>query len=1044
MKIISFLRALLWSLLVLLVFSLIWWGGPELRLGDARPLEPVAWRAALIFLILVLLILRPLLRVLSHFISRFKPEKDERGVDETLNTCRAFCKQLKTKSRHSRIGFCPDYLVIGCEELIDDLMDKWPSPIAWKEQIDGAGRAFMSEGRVYLCPEPSALASWAKLLRWCSGLRGVLTVHGAESWLDGAQLRSDVDQLHNHARLWQRQTGRVLPIWLLALSCAPSGQRYGWSARMSSAPWGLSFPLERFSDKAFENLSVELLRAMDYTLVDPSASGTKTQNWLDIRVRTARLLSRLKDEFKYQTDRSLNSKLAFRGVHFGWLDQDRVHGLVGLLQILRNDYGRAGFSQGWTWVRWSVGAFFGVLLIIMTLNATWLRLSKHQYVLHQWQAPDMPLAKIMSASMPANSGDLLVALDDLDDFVENSKLHLGEDLPKPAHDVVEHLHETTMHNQVIPLLKYAAAKSFREVPTSSENRYLFLSFSQMLDVPHRSNDLVMRRVLRDFGLSPMQVNNFLGRWVRAGVRSPTADEDKETQWQRTVLRKDQYTLEEMIWTSMNVQLRPVNALDFSFDRYMGPNAAWFIPIDEVNWFFTDEGARAFRAGRGHYEKWNREYRWVMGEPTLVFSLDEQEAMEVRLRTRYVKAATSSWQLWLEKLSLREAENLPDAVDRAQLFSSEASPLIPMLDLLERHMPLPPSGQGSLWMRIKNRIANDWALLQYNLGWRRSPKPVLPNTDPRIGIGQNFAMLQMYFSNSSGKSPLRDRLLVSVKNIADYLNRLNAAEQIGSRVPKSAVLVKLRAEVMRMPSPLRELILSLANSSEKQAKLAGAMSLQSDLESLVSFQLCKRGPIQPLSVGAETEIPWMLFVDEFGPLGKLMAIWKEYSSDPKFLKDLSVLQPSANDKKIHHSEWLKRAMDISKAWFPNADQSISLRIKAVELSPDIRIVRLVIGETLWSYAHGAINETRIQWSPASTYPKVELEIEALNGQIQKLSYQGNWALFRLASQARQVVTADTSKVLLDFDSPHGVVRLMLISDGQRNPMDRRLYESICPY
>lgn len=1047
MKIKSILRTVLWCLFIFLVFAVIWWGGPELRLGETRPLESVVWRLALICLLLFLLALRPLLRVLAYALSRLKPVKDELVVDETLNTCRAFRSQLKAKTGQRFTGFCPDYLVIGRAELIEDLLAKWPSALAWQMKLDGAATSFMSEGRVYLCPEPETFASWGKLLRWCTGLRGVLAVSDATLWLDGEALRVDIEHLHRQGQLWQQLTRRVLPVWLLNISSNPTAQRYNWSAKMSSAPWGIAFPSGRFSDAAFVKMSAQMLRAMDCTLADPDASSTQTQQWLQIRDRAAQLLHRTQDEFKRQTDRSLKRQLSLRGIHFCWSDENRVHGLAGMLSVLKHDRGRSGFSPGWVWASWGVGMLLAVFLVAFALDATWLRLTRHQQVLHEWsvQAPDMPVARLMAKSTPSSVSDWLLALNDIDAWVEHSSALLGESLPEPARAMVEQLHTNALHGRVIPHLKRISAESFRTQAGSPADRYSLLSFSQMLDAPHRGNLSLMRLVLGNLGLSPVQTNNFLGHWVRAGARAQLANEESETRWQRDALRKDQYTLETMIWTAMRDQLRPVDARDFSLDRYMGPNAAWFMPVGEVDWFFTDEGVtRGFRPGRSRYKQWNQEYRWVMGESEGDFSLDEQEAMELRLRTRYVKGATSAWQQWLEKLRLLDVVNLPEAVDRALLFSSEASPLIPMLDLLERHMPLPPSGQGSLWMRIKSRVAADWAQLQYNLGWRRSPKPAQPTSDPRIGIGQNFAMLQMYFSNASGKSPSRDRLLLGIKNISDYLNRLNASEQIGSRIPKSATLVKLRAEALRMPTPLRELVLSLANTSEQQAKSAGAASLRSSLEELTSFQLCQRSPVQPLSVSAKTELPWTIFLNEFGPMGKLAEIWKEYSSDPQFLNDLTVRKTGSVNKGVNHAQWLQRAVSISKAWFPKPDQSITFRLKAISLSPKIRVVRLVIGESFWSYAHGQIIETRLQWSPATNIPKVEMEIEALNGEVQKLSFQGSWALSRWASYARQPAMTDASEVLLEFDGPHGVVQLIVISEGLRNPLDIRLYEGLCKY
>jgi type VI protein secretion system component VasK len=105
---------------------------------------------------------------------------------------------------------------------------------------------------------------------------------------------------------------------------------------------------------------------------------------------------------------------------------------------------------------------------------------------------------------------------------------------------------------------------------------------------------------------------------------------------------------------------------------------------------------------------------------------------------------------------------------------------------------------------------------------------------------------------------------------------------------------------------------------------------------------------------------------------------------------------------------------------------------------------VIGDSLWNYAHGQIFESRLQWSPASSIPKVEMEVEALNGEVQKLSYQGSWALLRWANQAQQTAMADTSKVLLDFATLHGSIQLMLIADGMQNPINSQLYDNLCIY
>ena len=143
-----------------------------------------------------------------------------------------------------------------------------------------------------------------------------------------------------------------------------------------------------------------------------------------------------------------------------------------------------------------------------------------------------------------------------------------------------------------------------------------------------------------------------------------------------------------------------------------------------------------------------------------------------------------------------------------------------------------------------------------------------------------------------------------------------------------------------------------------------------------------------------------------------------------------------------AQWLERAMQLSQAWFPKAGQGLNLRLRPVALSPQLRVVRLAIGSTQWSYAHGQVLETRIDWSPDIGLPKVDMELEAVDGQVRRLSFTGAWALLRWASQARQPTVADRSKVLLHFDGPQGYVQLLVTADTARNPLDVSLYDGLC--
>lgn len=1044
MKLKRFLRTAFWCLLIFLIFALIWWGGPELRIGESRPLEPVGWRVGLIALILLIFCIPLLLRAYSYLFERLKMARSDPVVDETLIACRAFLDQTRARAGRRLSWSIPDYLVAGEPEVVEQLIAKWPTVVVWQARIEGAGSAFLSGGRVYLIPEADSWAAWAKLLRWRRGLRGLLCCSDAQTWKNPQQLQAFMEQLHARGDLWRMKARRILPVWFLVASNQAS--HYPWRPSQSNSPWGVTLPPGRFSDGAWSQLGDRFLRTFDHSLSDPAASPSQNQQWVKLRMQCQHLIADARYVLKRQADRSLKRRIAVRGFHFVWSDESRAHGLSGLLTILFQDNGRASLSLKWRFGKWALVSILGLVATALTIDATWLRLERHERVLRDWSlgVPQLPLLRLLDRGSESTLPEWILALNDVDLFVQDSRSLLGEELPLVGQILSDRIHTVAVHQGLLPLLHKASVLAYKQIKDSPDDRYRYLAFSMMLNAPERANLKLMRGVLADMELTPAQATSVLEHWVRTPARQPTSAEEADLSWKRASLRKiDKYSSEDMVWSAAREQLRPADAEDFSLDRYMGPNAAWFMPVGSVDWFFTHEGVmRGLRASREYYPTWAGEYRWVTGQPEMALTIDAQEAMELRLRTRYVQEATRAWQAWMEKLRLERVNDLPEAVDRASLFASEASPLIPLLDLLERHMPLPPSGQGSLWMRIKTRVASDWARLQYELGWRRSPKPPVPRADPRIPIAQNFALLQTYFGNSSGKSPARDRLLASVKGISDYLGLMNASDQLGTRTPRADVKRRLGAQALRLPSPLRELMLSLAESSDQEVKGEALASLKTQLEGIESFSQCMKSPIYPMDVSANSELAWSEFAEDFGAMGRVSEVWKTYANDPQLLKEISTSVSNSDKKGLSNGQWLQRAVAISKAWFPKPGQALSLRIKPVALSPEIRIVRLLVGETKWSYAHGQIFESNIDWSPDIGVPKVDMEIVAVNGEVTRLSYSGTWSLLRWATQAQQIGIADRSKVLLHFDGSKGSFQLLVSANGMNNPLDRGLYEGLC--
>lgn len=1038
------LRITLGCLLIFLVFALIWWGGPELRLGDTRPLEPAAWRLGLIGLILLLCTVPLILQAFNRLHDWLRTAPQEPVVDEQLNACRAFLHEIKGQRRLKLRRFSPDYLIVGATETSERLLADWPAPIDWQRAHPGAGSAFMSQGRVYLMPDPSAWTRWAQLLRWRPALRGVLNAWEAHTWSDPSARSQATELLHQQGAQWTRTNGRVLPVWILITAAPSSQQAIDWTPLQARAPWGLSLHKGPFSEANWHQASSQWLRTIDQSLSDPVAPPAQIQHWITLRMACEGCLSDAPEVLKRLVGTTWQKNLSVRGVFFAWHQGLGMTGLSGLLSVLHTDRATAHWRPRWALPQLAALILGTLMVLFMTLDASWGRLSRHASVQQEWstQLPHMQSLQMLGSTASADPSQWLLALNALDILVEDSRYQLGETLPKPAQALIERLHVVTIQQGLNRHLQQLVQARHARTDASPDERYQYLAFLMMLHAPEHANSDLMRTVLSELGLPPGQAEALMDHLGRPRAQPlSAADLPDVALWRAQLLEQDQYSLERRLWRALNLQPRAPDAHDFTLDRYMGPSSAWFSASDEVPWLFTYEGLqRGFLGARSHYPAWASEYQWVMAGAQNDFSRDAQEAMDLRLRTRYVQEATEAWQKWFENLALAPVSSLSDAVDRAQLFGSEASPLIALLNLLERHMPLPQNGQRSLWDRIKNRATQDWARLQYELGWKRTSRPALASTNPATAIGRNFALLQMYFTDGNGKAPARDRLLASVNGISDYMSKLNAAQQLDIKAPADSALTKLRAQSLRLPIPLRSLMLSMASSSENQVQAAYVQSLEFMLKMLPSHERCHRSALYPMDVRAAAEMPWGEFAEDFSAQGRVQQLWQTNSAEPWFNQELARADHPLGF--MTDAQWLQRAVVLGKAWFPGNGQPLKLGLKPVGLSPSVRIVRLSIGDTQWSYAHGQIVESKIAWTPDAGVPKVEMEIIWLDGTSKKSSHLGAWSLLRWASQAHQTSMPDQSKLLLHFDLSPGYFQLLVSAESSRNPLDVSLYEGLC--
>lgn len=1086
------LRRLLWLVLILFVAALIWWGGPELRIGDSRPLDPPAARLLLMAVLPLWLLLPVAGAVLAWSWRQRGRLPPVVAVDGPQAACADLLAHLRRGApraagwragarrlaRHHLPGFAPDVLIVAGPGQAQALQRLWPWDVDGAIGHPQAGDAFWSGGRCWLVLPPQALPAWGEVLRRRRAPRVVCWVVDAGSEApDRVADASPLDEARVQLGRLRRRTGRQPPLWLLLWDTGPAGQVPIWERGMEALPRGFVLPARAPLDpRAWRPLETRLLRLLRAAVRAPGLEATAARARLDLLHACADRLAAAPAMLR----RMSGGDGAFaaarpRAVFWCWCAEHVCIGLEGLLRAASADRPPLRRTADRALARGLVlsGAIVGVLALALQLS--WWRAGDHALALARWRAglPEVALRAEAAAraDAPRRGPTALELLDALEGLQATARHETAEALPDAAAARLRDLETRLWRERLRPgLLAWERACLDARKPVPPADLYDGLVAALMLQGRLAAEETVLRDVLLPCGATVEQADAAVRQLRRLGGPAGPADiapgDDPVAAW-RVRLRGDaRWTLEERVWHGIATRSGPADARDFDLGQALGPAATWFRPGAAVPWLHTAEGLRlGYRPALDRHAAWAAEYAAVMDEPP-PRSRVELEALADRLRVRYVQETTSAWERLFAGTTLAPVRDLAEAAERAQVFGGDTSPFIQLLDVLEQHMPLPPRRDPGLWSRLRQRAARDGARLQYELGWRGSPRPPAPTGDPAFSMAQHFGLLRGYFPDLQGRSPARDGLLQTIQGVGRFLIQKQVAEESGGRAPPGASLGLLRVQAQRLPSPLRQLVTDLAVSSGRQVQQAQSDRLALDLDAIGAWRACRLDPPFPLQPDAASELGWEDFAEDFAPQGRVARAieasgelidgstrpWRPRSSTPG----------EASVRATAQVRWLERAARLTRAWFPGPAGGLQLTLRPVFLGGRLLEVRLLVGGQSWSYAHGAVVETPLRWPGVAGGRDIEIEFLRVDGERIHRRYTGPWALLRLARDARVEATASPARLVLGFDGggrapgapgaghrgtgdegdDGDALRLEVTSNGDANPLDPLLYQGLC--
>lgn len=386
--------------------------------------------------------------------------------------------------------------------------------------------------------------------------------------------------------------------------------------------------------------------------------------------------------------------------------------------------------------------------------------------------------------------------------------------------------------------------------------------------------------------------------------------------------------------------------------------------------------------------------WVIGSANKE-SLDDADVTAVTnaVLELYYYDYIRQWQAYLLDVDVIPFRSFAEATEVSKVLSDIDSPIKGFLAAIAEETRL---------ARLPGDIGGDGDGLIGDLIKKFQEAGV---EDPANRVNRKFEDLRRVISASKdGAAPPIDKTLALVNELYNHLIEIR---NLGSSSDGVSVLVRLRQEAGRSPSPLSHWLRTLARQSERVVGDSVRRRLgdiwASDIAPFCRTALNNR---YPLARGSREDANLGDFAQYFGPNG---LVDKFVKSELKPFVDTSVRpwrEIGKGGGKLNLAEDSLRAIEgaarIKEAFFAGgAEPSAKFALKPLELDRSARQVQLELGGQRLTYRHGPTRLGNMQWPPPDGLMVARLEFTPLGGSTAgtSLTAEGPWALFRLLDKGR---------------------------------------------
>jgi type VI secretion system protein ImpL len=414
--------------------------------------------------------------------------------------------------------------------------------------------------------------------------------------------------------------------------------------------------------------------------------------------------------------------------------------------------------------------------------------------------------------------------------------------------------------------------------------------------------------------------------------------------------------------------------------------------------------------------------WLVNENTIP-RLDPAVLAKIKQATQslYFQDYQHYWDRVLMNYQLIEPTDLNQAVTVMKLITSDVSPLTRLLALANTQL------QVLQTVPRTNVLASD--LLAHMAGQQQSAKNMpTPPVLSQMTDFQNALPILQELSNYLTK-------MVSAPNTGDMAFQLMKAQLAGNT---NDIFKRLDLAAAGSAEPVKAWLKSISKSTRvillKTAQQYMSRAWRETVYPDCAQAITNTYPFMPTST---IDMSLKDFTHLFGYGGLLDSYFADYlkpfvdfSATPWRWDRSTGITFNERSLAIFY-----RAALIRKIFFPTNGQELLLNFTLTPqlLGDNIKRMELVVGEQKLVYAHGPIQAMDFKWPLPLAKQTAQLTLYNFNGVNQSYYAEGEWALFRLITQAK--LQANPGAVIVSYANgqDNATLKINMRSNGTLSPL-----------